>query len=552
MEAGFSIESALNQWKSMRVQLSSSIQSYVSACKTLGVVCVRDHQTRTRATVEQVLTLLDAELESLTAEENTLRASRFSLSTVRNRSETLAPINLLPPEILNRIFTLSVSNCVHYGYYTFPYNFANTCEHWRQLALNTPYFWTHIDIGPSVPWKLSKLMLERANLNPMYLHITGSQSYDWENPEHEISYYPALLLDDLKSHMRRVHTLGISSQESGANFVRSITKLWLEHGDRNLVQLLSVYQNSGKEVLFDGPQEDEDEDEEDEGDTEINISEHGKDVLLSLEALQLHGTRFSWDSNAYRGLVDLQLGFSNGSRIASVSSLELVSILMASPMLTVLKLKGLDITRTKSLAQAIPIPLNHLRILNLTEMPTVSLAQLLPLIALPRSSSTELSVGVGVCSGLEKELKDFLGQSPITTLYCLCRSSDFGAWSSILVALDSLQTLILDMNTFGLRDNVSLSQVDTNPRQAPCSRPISLFLKRCCPLPENINDIVSKLGIHNLQIKAPAYIKDYGIKQPGEVYWQSIKTSLMQAFPNLRYTLDQYSMKNPHEDISPE
>ncbi|KAG8688109.1 hypothetical protein FRC09_013102, partial [Ceratobasidium sp. 395] len=215
----------------MGVQLSNSIQSYLSACKTLDTVYTRNHRTRTGAVAERSFTLFDAALESLATEEELLRTARSSLSMLRNMSETLVPINLLPPEILIQIFSLSVSNwnsCRRHYIRAPRYNFAETCTHWRQLALNTPYFWDHIDIGPYVRRGLSsKLVLERAKANPLYLHIYEEEIPGWGNPEHGAQYDSDPLLEGLKPLMHRVHSLEISSLDREGNLIECVTNLWL-------------------------------------------------------------------------------------------------------------------------------------------------------------------------------------------------------------------------------------------------------------------------------------------------------------------------------------
>ncbi|KAG8731433.1 hypothetical protein FRC12_019724 [Ceratobasidium sp. 428] len=531
MEAILSIESALDHWSSMYVQLSNSIQSYISACKTLGAVCARDHQTRARDVAENAFVLLDSKLGSLAAEENALRTSRCSLSALRNKSKTLAPINMLPPEILTRIFLLSLStNCGHEDPIAFSHNFVGTCAHWRQLALGTSYFWTHIDVGPNISEKLNKLMLERAKTHPLHLHIFNYKLS-------ETNYDPNSLLEDLQPLMRRLHSLELFNFEG--TFVGSMVKLWLEHGDEHLVKLLSIFQHTPR-VSFNDRREAE---------PLMNTSEHGEQILLSLQELHLYDVRFNWDSNAYRGLVDLRLKFVNASAFGTISSSELAHILRASPMLAILKLGNLRVTGQVGPLQAIPVPLNHLKVLNLTEMRLDCLRWLLPLIALPRSSS-ELSVGLAFHKGLEDELKNFLDRSPITSLYCFCMSYNFGAWSSILAPLGALRTLILDMRAFEeLIDDVAPSQDDV----AANSHYLRLTLKGCYSLFENINSLVSNLGVNELHIEAPvdAPVR-YGIDQTAEEYWADIRTDLIRAHPNLRYTIDEeFATDTEHHDISP-
>ncbi|KAG8780039.1 hypothetical protein FRC12_023537 [Ceratobasidium sp. 428] len=549
MEAGLSIESALDEWKAMRAQLSDSIESYLSACKTLGAICTRDYRTRAGSTMaEQAFTQLDAELESLAAEEGALRATRFSLSTLRNKSGTLAPINLLPVEILIRIFTLStISNCRHYNHDAVPYNFTTACVRWRRITLDTSHFWTHIDIGPGVPWELSRLMLDQATGHgPLHLHIHENELPTPGEQTRYIQYFPLGLMRKLKPYIHRVYGLELSSRKYlDGCFAARMAEFWFEHGDKDLVRSLSIHQRThNNEVLFDEPEENT---------SVLNTSGRGKEILLSLRVLQLHGARFNWNSNAYRGLIDLRLGFVSKSRISSVSSSELARVLMASPMLAVLKLKGLKVTCAEDLMQNILVPLNRLHVLNLTEMSSESLKQILPLIFLPKASSTELRIGLGVCDALENELYNFFAQSSITTLYCICKPSSFGAWSSILSSVRSLHTLVLDMEGCHLKDHISSLPDDTVSQLTVAgSCPFSLVLRRCLPAYEDLSGLAFKLGVQELRIQDPVLPEDFGITPSAEEYWESIRTSLMQAYPNLRYALEQRdSFGNLYQDISP-
>ncbi|KAG8720387.1 hypothetical protein FRC09_009649 [Ceratobasidium sp. 395] len=549
MEAGSSIKSALDEWKSMRAQLSDSIKSYLSACKTLGAVCTRDHRTRAgSSTVEQAFTQLDTELESLAAEEQVLRVTRLSLSTLRNKSGTLAPINLLPAELLVRIFTLStISNCRHYNHDAFPYNFTTTCVQWRRITLDIPDFWTHIDIGPGVPWELSRLMLDQATGHgPLHLHIHENELPNPGEQTPYIQYFPLGLMRKLKPYIHRVYGLELSSRKYlDGCFAARMAEFWFEHGDKDLVRSLSMHQRThNNEVLFDEPEENT---------SVLNTSERGKEILLSLRVLQLHGARFNWNSNAYRGLIDLRLGFVSKSRISSVSSSELAGIFTASPMLTVLKLMGLKVTHAKDLMQNIPVPLNHLQVLNLIEMSSDSLKHLLPLISLPKSSSIELRIGLGICDELETELYNFFAQSSIAALYCICKPPSFGASSSILSSVRSLHALVLDMEGCHLKDHIpSLLDDTVSPLTLAGSCPFGLVLRRCLPSYEDLSGLASKLGFQELRMKDPVSPEDFGITQSAEEYWESIRTSLMQAYPHLRYAFEQReSAGNLYQDISP-
>ncbi|KAG8724829.1 hypothetical protein FRC09_013529 [Ceratobasidium sp. 395] len=395
------MEFALDEWKSTRVQLSEVVKAYISACNNLGTICARDHQTRSRTLAEQAFIQLDTELEALATEEDALRTARFSLLTLRNKSGTLTPINMLPPEILVQIFALSGSNCKHHRRSP-PHNLSNTCVYWRQIVLDTPYFWTHIDIGPGIPWQLSKLALERAKTNPLHLHIQGDNILNWNVTVRDVHSRASSLQMELQPFMHGVHSLELSSNNDAGGLLPHLVKLWLSYGDKELAKSLSMYQHIRDETLLDESSEDL---------TQTSISTRNE-VSLSLQTLQLHGARFKWDSSAYHGLVDLQLGFESKSQIGTISALELVQIFLASSMLAILKLEGLLVTPTADLGQTVPIPLHHMRVLNLTGM----------------TSSAELKVGLAVSDEYEEELRGFFNY--------------FDAWSAILEPINTLRTLI--------------------------------------------------------------------------------------------------------------
>ncbi|KAG9106584.1 hypothetical protein FRC07_008776 [Ceratobasidium sp. 392] len=351
------------------------------------------------------------------------------------------------------------------------------------------------------------------------MHVYECEPPSWGIPDREVHYYEAPLIRDLKPYIDRVHTLELESHHLDGDFVGRVVKFWLDHGDASLAKSLLVRQESGDEVLFDGLQSYV---------TLMNTTEYGKKVLLSLQTLRLYDIIFNWDSDAYRGLTDLQLGFEPDSSISTVSILEFTRILISSPLLASLKLRGLLVTQTDNLHHTTPISLEHLRVLDLIGLDMNSLKILLPWIALP-TSSPKLSVALSVSDCIQNELKHFLSHSSVTELYCSDQTASFQAWSSILVPLSSLHSLTL--SDFGLEGMV----LPSKEHRAVFQRPISLTLKKCCPPFDVVNSLLSELGVQKICMEETVYTQDYGIDQPSGVYWQSFRTSLIQAHPNLQY-----------------
>ena len=108
---------------------------------------------------------IDAEIRSL---EESLRALRF-------RRNALAPISSLPPEIFAAIFSFSrlpASGTTPLGgepdRHLSWLRVAHVCHQWREVALNLPFFWSHVDFT-TLSLAGATEMLVRAKSVPLYL-----------------------------------------------------------------------------------------------------------------------------------------------------------------------------------------------------------------------------------------------------------------------------------------------------------------------------------------------------------------------------------------------
>ncbi|KAH9166925.1 hypothetical protein EDB89DRAFT_180479 [Lactarius sanguifluus] len=112
---------------------------------------------------------IDAEIRSLV--EEYIRALR----TLRHRRNALAPISSLPSEILATIFSFlrfATSDTSPLGEPT-DYSLswlcvAHVCHEWREVALNHPFFWSHVDFTALTPAGATEI-LARAKSVPLYL-----------------------------------------------------------------------------------------------------------------------------------------------------------------------------------------------------------------------------------------------------------------------------------------------------------------------------------------------------------------------------------------------
>ncbi|KAG8722718.1 hypothetical protein FRC08_012597 [Ceratobasidium sp. 394] len=209
---------AQEEWKAAQTLLVDAIQSFLAASVALCAACVGpSYRVFKSPTIETTLMMLNSELGALALQEGRLRDTRMLLATMRNRSSTLVRINTLPPEILAHVFMLSRICCVHDGDYN-PPSFIWVCSYWRQVVVNTPGLWNHIDITPTTPGGLMKLMLECTRRTPLYLHV-----YELRSARFEIEVLKRVQM--LAPHIRHVQALNIVLDRDSDDFVGTLLDL---------------------------------------------------------------------------------------------------------------------------------------------------------------------------------------------------------------------------------------------------------------------------------------------------------------------------------------
>ena len=113
---------------------------------------------------------IDAEIKSL---EESIRA-------LKRRRNAVAPISSLPTEIIAtifstlRLFTAPIVNGK--SDYLAWLHVTHVCHHWREIALNNPIFWSHIDFN-KIPLAVAAEMLVRAKMAPLNLEAWATNHY---------------------------------------------------------------------------------------------------------------------------------------------------------------------------------------------------------------------------------------------------------------------------------------------------------------------------------------------------------------------------------------
>ncbi|KAG8784478.1 hypothetical protein FRC12_018648 [Ceratobasidium sp. 428] len=434
---------------------------------------------------------------------------------MRSQSATLAWVNTLPPEILSNILVRSGSYCTRDNVSRFC-DPAAVCTYWREVALGTVDLWTHIDLGPGTSYPLANLLLGRSKDSPIHVHLYEPKPPNYDRtPDYEVSKAVGVLAP----LVHRVSTLDIKSLSYSRNLVSAILNLWLDSGSASLPRLLGVSRPSGHKILSpDGVSR---------NGKLRSRSEHAESVLKSLTVLHLHGVLFDWDSDAYRGLHDLRLDFSGYSSL--VSTFKLAKVLSASPMLTVLKLKGLQMTVEEEIQPA-PVFLGSLKVLSLQSFhSTDGLRLFLPLITLP-SSSTELSIGIHGSDGIYEQLQNIFTRSSIATLFWKTVTWRF---LSLLNSVTGLQNLIII--NLGVIDDIVTGYEDLlTSLSTPFSHPPRVILLLCPITFKSLRHLVARLGIRNLRLEQ-CFVADK-IADPS---WslEDVRAALLQIYPGLECSI---------------
>ncbi|KAG8781580.1 hypothetical protein FRC12_021735 [Ceratobasidium sp. 428] len=506
---GKTVDRALYEWKAARTLLSDALQSYLAASATLRAVCTSSsHQPPEYLLVEEALTTVDSELDSLAEDAKCLFDMRISLATMRNRSTTLAQINTLPPEILAYIFELSGSSCA-LNYEDNLYDIMGVCAYWRGVVLHTADLWTHIDIDSRTLDRINNLLLERAKGYPIYLHV-----YEAEPDEGEVTQI-SKAIEVLAPYVSHACILDLKSYSWSGGFVGAVLNLWLENGTGSLSKSLIVNRPNGHQTLSLSGSSPEDK--------RFHASlDNAKGMLVPLSTLHLQRVKFDWNSGAYRNLIDLRLDFELSP--VDISVLQLADILSSSPRLTILKLRSLEVLWAGDLRQFAPITLGYLEVFYLN-CHSLHVGLLLSLITLS-GTSTELGLYIQGFDQIMHPLQAFFARSKIATLYWPHYGHSLGSWLSISQSIPHLQTLVLDW--------LNMRYIEIEPPRSPSlafSRVDCAVLLSCAVSLEGLKTLISLHGIRIFRLERCTVI------QGEERDLHDVRSSLLEAYPELECSI---------------
>jgi hypothetical protein len=176
----------------------------------------------------------------LQAVDDEIKSLEESIRVLRSRRNALVPVSSLPTEVLSAIFTLlhgpvasSPPTLLEEKPDHLPWiRVAHVCRHWREITLNQPLFWSHIDFTALTSAGAAEI-LTRANTVPLRLEArvpigfwndTRFSAFQKELQAHishtrhlDISAEPLYLrkaLEGLVAPATRLEYLSLSSEES--------------------------------------------------------------------------------------------------------------------------------------------------------------------------------------------------------------------------------------------------------------------------------------------------------------------------------------------------
>ncbi|KDN38551.1 hypothetical protein RSAG8_09440, partial [Rhizoctonia solani AG-8 WAC10335] len=303
-------------------QFRAALDQYLSVCSRMGDLL----SSVLRNVPQTYLHHINTEIAHFPSYEPKIKQAEATVCGARNRLTQLTPGSSLPPEILGRIFHLVAKPCdiiVHkdeeYDSQTsgsgssevvnadigrdserrrnkqlenFPThldNLSRVCSYWRQIAINTPSLWTHVDVLPHK--SLHEAFLARAEVyitraDPLPIELHVSDPYPLAYNELSLSRFLSLIHG-------RINSLNIVVNFRLRQFHISIL-------DELFVNRTSASTSLTK-LTTSFPSADGD------ADQLIDWFEDDHDGFFHLTILHLHGMFPVWESMAYHNLVDLRL-----------------------------------------------------------------------------------------------------------------------------------------------------------------------------------------------------------------------------------------------------
>jgi hypothetical protein len=261
--------------------------------------------------------------------DNKIKLLEESTHALKRYRNTFVPILSLPTEILSIIFSLLPSfGILDPSLPIAPTPISHVCHRWRDISLNMPYLWSHINFTKLTPAGTAE-MLARAKMAPLHLEAKTSQ---WSMEKFEA------FKRQVKAHIH--HTRQLSIMATPQYLMQMFRRLVSSAPSLEKFSIAKFSQSNSPLTisvnLFDG-------------------------IAPKLIYLRLDNCGIRWESPFLKGLRDLELfSFPAGARVTVDAWL---NALNQMPQLERLILHdGIPIY------SAIPLPGPHVVLSSLTEL----------------------------------------------------------------------------------------------------------------------------------------------------------------------------------------
>jgi hypothetical protein len=398
---------AIKQWLASQAHLRDALSTFHTACTTLQTAIYHPiHPAYTQNLVEDAISAVQSQLGAIERMEGTILESRFRLYGLLNASPSRVPIKKLPAEILSHIFEIAISSSSSHS----PPNqhqpllaISLVCTWWREMAINTPSLWSHINIhiGTSLEdcippsLKHTRLCLDRAHGVPIRLQFFVKSYAVGEG-------VVAQIFSILQPHAALIVSLNFSGQHE-QHVIRAFFSLYFRYGTPGLM------------------------------------------TSLVLSVIPNQPNTFEWPTGSLRGLVDLQI--SDLEYTACPSFPELVTILSSSPLLHTLRLRHLRFFSSE-IPEQIKITLPRLRVLDLIDLECSFVTHLLPLL-FPGPQELIIRIDLIDDTAAIMGLQSLFGRSNVVSLLIWNTKAKKDILpshlNSFLISLPSLRVLLLDL-----------------------------------------------------------------------------------------------------------
>lgn len=519
--------------------LGSTLDRYLNACFAIRDYSQKADHSSLIGVPRAITDRIASAIPLTTPFEAKLSEAKLAISQAKNRFPSLVPIHSLPSEILVRILHLAAGTfektftcglryrrSERVPIPRYPDLLTRVCIRWRQLMLNTPAFWAHIDLVPIRPdsdgfLARAEAYVARAGNLPLDIHYYCSAFYvtpdkcDIEG-----------VLNAMTTYGPRIKSLYLDTHK-GSGGLGDLILQWcyMDFSPGTFTELIvedmhSIVPFTNHDRTSPGP-------------LRPGLTPECMDsLLIPTTNLRLHGLYFPWGHPAYHGLVDLRLTCYRGSKICITES-ELIGILTSSPKLQIL---GFNIPISDPLLEnssSFPVHLEDLEILDLTTVVGDQLGTVLRLLA-PGSKSLRFLFthnDGNFLPPVENEIKDFFARSNVAWVRVdEMPYSPYPTLRELLDLLPDLRILALEGPHSNRPDSTPPEAGEPKPRspRSHIPRVDDLYLTSCRVDLDWLEEIIKRHGV-GVMVFHECTIGEEGLAQSDH----ELKTRLSGICPSI-------------------